>query len=235
MSTSTVIEDRKGHRPPGKTNKIEIGNADLEFRSVELTDPVPTGRQIIKAGGFSPAEEFLIFGVSREPCLTEIKLDETVDLRDPGKERFIIFKSDRSWRGLLDDKRFEWGARDISGRALKWLAGVDADTHGVWLERRDEPDLLIADDETASLTPKGVERFRTGPLFRICIEDAFFPWDSRTITTEEIAGLGGWDPSEGVIEVDKDQNERTLEPGEVVKIRPGLAFGKKFCFKRGAP
>ena len=39
--------------------------------------------------------------------------------------------------------------------------------------------------------------------------------------------------SQGVIEVDKDNNERTLAPGEVIQIKPGLGFGKKHRWKRG--
>ncbi|MCG8594178.1 MAG: multiubiquitin domain-containing protein [Kiloniellales bacterium] len=220
-------------RSPDWLHMIQVGNEALEFRELGLSDPVPTGRQIIEAAGFRAVEEFLIFEVSRDRRLTELKLDETTDLRGRGKERFIIFKSDRSWRGIIDGKRFEWGARDVFGHVLKWLAGVDPDRFGVWLERKDEPDLLIADDEKASLMPHGVERFRTDRLFKICIEGEDLPWDSKTITTEQIAGLGGWDPSLGVIEVDEDQNERTLEPGEVIKLRPGVTYGKKLCFKRG--
>ena len=45
--------------------------------------------------------------------------------------------------------------------------------------------------------------------------------------------LGGWELSQGVIEVDKDNNERTLAPGEVVQLKPGLGFGKKHRWKRG--
>jgi len=41
------------------------------------------------------------------------------------------------------------------------------------------------------------------------------------------------DASHGVIEVDKDQNERTLAPGETLELKPGVSFGKKLCFKRG--
>lgn len=72
-----------------------------------------------------------------------------------------------------------------------------------------------------------------GPKIAICIEGTSYPWNSRTITTEQIAGLGGWDASQGVIEVDKDQTERTLAPGEAITLRPGVSFGKKLCFKRG--
>ena len=48
-----------------------------------------------------------------------------------------------------------------------------------------------------------------------------------------ITELGGWDISEGVIEVDEHNNERLLAPDEVVKLRPGIGFGKKHLWKRG--
>lgn len=224
-----------GHRhPPDREFAIQVGNKALEFRQLTFVDPLPIGRQIIDAAGFGPVEEFLVFEVSPDRRLTELQLDQTTDLRGRRDKQFIIFKSDRSWRGIIDGRRFEWGVRDISGHALKWLARVDPGEFGVWLERKDEPDLLIADEDKASLTKSGVERFRTDRLFTVCIEDQVFPWSGKTITTEQIAELGGWDVSQGVIEVDEDQNERTLAPGEVVKLRPGVAYGKKLCFKRGA-
>ncbi len=216
-----------------ETTTIKLGNNALEFSDLKITDPMPTGRQIIEAGGFEPAEEFLIFLVSPDHWISEVKLDETVDIRGHGEEQFLIFKSDRSWRALINGKRFEWGEEAISGRVLKWLAQVDAKSYGVWLEVRDEPDQLIKDSEQVSLTSAGVERFRTDLLIQVCIEDVLHPWSSRTITTEEIAALGGWEVSQGVIEVDSDQNERTLAPKEVVELRQGVSFGKKLRFKRG--
>lgn len=69
--------------------------------------------------------------------------------------------------------------------------------------------------------------------FFICIEGQEFEWSKETITTEEIAELGEWEVKQGVIEVDKDNNERTLSPGEVIEIKPGHGFGKKICWKRG--
>lgn len=72
-----------------------------------------------------------------------------------------------------------------------------------------------------------------GPKFTLNIEGALYDWDEDTITTEQIAELGGWDPSIGVIEIDKDNNERTLSPGEVVELKPGMGFGKKIKWKRG--
>lgn len=72
-----------------------------------------------------------------------------------------------------------------------------------------------------------------GPKYQINIEDTLYPWDRDTITTEEIIQLGGWQASQGVIEIDKDNNERTLKPGEVIDLKPGQGFSKKIKWKRG--
>jgi hypothetical protein len=72
-----------------------------------------------------------------------------------------------------------------------------------------------------------------GPKYFVNIEGVEHPWPTETITTEEIARLGGWDPSVGVIEIDQDNNERTLQPGEVVQLKPGHGFSKKIRWKRG--
>ncbi len=72
-----------------------------------------------------------------------------------------------------------------------------------------------------------------GPKFILDIEGVMKEWDHDTITTEQIIELGGWDPSQGAIMIDKDNNERTLQPGEVVELKPGMGFSKKVHFKRG--
>ncbi len=72
---------------------------------------------------------------------------------------------------------------------------------------------------------------KQGPKFFLDIEGVLKPWDKDTITTEEVIGLGGWDPSLGAILIDKDNNERNLQPGEVVELKPGMGFSKKVHFK----
>ena len=74
---------------------------------------------------------------------------------------------------------------------------------------------------------------KKGPKYTINIEGTDHPWDQDTITAAQIAQLGGWDLSQGVIEVDKDNNERTLAPDEIVQLKPGQGFGKKHRWKRG--
>jgi len=84
-------------------------------------------------------------------------------------------------------------------------------------------------------TPEQIDRAEAdhGKTYFVDIEGTEHPWDRPTITTEEIARLGGWDPAQGVIEIDKDNNEHTLRPGEVVELKPGHGFGKKIRFRRG--
>jgi hypothetical protein len=73
-----------------------------------------------------------------------------------------------------------------------------------------------------------------GPKYLINIEGKEIPWEKVTITTEEIISLGGWESNLGAIEINlKDNTERTLQPGEVVTIKPGHGYSKKVRYKRG--
>ena len=72
-----------------------------------------------------------------------------------------------------------------------------------------------------------------GPKFQLDIEGALIPWNEDTITTEQIISLGGWDPSQGAIMIDKDNVEHTLSPGQIIELKPGMGFSKKVHFKRG--
>ena len=70
--------------------------------------------------------------------------------------------------------------------------------------------------------------------YEVDVEGEFKPWDSETITTEQVAALSGWDPAEGVILVNLDDGtERTLDPGEEIKLQNNLGFSRKVLFKRG--
>ena len=213
--------------------RIQIGDADLKCQDVLIDDPIPTGRQVLEKAELHPSTDYLLFAWLKNGALDAIRLDETVDLFPKGVEKFIALRSDRSFLFVLNDRRFTWGAPTILGRVLKELARVDAAKHGVWVEQQDEADRLVADEESVSLTGESLERFRTAPCFVLCIEDKEYCWPKDTITAEEIADLGGWDSSEGVIEVDEDQNERQLAPNEVVTLKPGLSYGKKLCWRRG--
>jgi hypothetical protein len=75
---------------------------------------------------------------------------------------------------------------------------------------------------------------KRGPKYLLDIEGRLVEWEDDTITTEQLIELGGWDPAQGAVVIDlKTNEERTLQPGEVVQVRPGMGFSKKISFKRG--
>ncbi len=74
---------------------------------------------------------------------------------------------------------------------------------------------------------------KTTSRYVLVIEGKEHPWDEDTITAAQIAKLGGWELAQGVIEIDKDNVERTVGPDEIIKLQPGVAFGKKHRWKRG--
>ena len=90
-------------------------------------------------------------------------------------------------------------------------------------------DSAIQEREHQASHPAGAE----GPKYFVVVEGTEHPWPKDTISFEEIAQLGGWSPTDGVIEVDENNNERTLKPGETVQLKPGHGFSKKVRWKRG--
>lgn len=141
--------------------RILIGNDALQFEPRTIFDPVPTGAQILEAAGITNPVEYVAYRILQNGLLEELRPDETTDLRDSGVERFIIFRSDRSFRFLLNDRSFEWGAPHITGLPLKKLAGVDLVTMTVWLDVSGSVGRAIADQEFVNLAEPGVERLFT--------------------------------------------------------------------------
>lgn len=143
--------------------RVLFGDENLEYRPAVIEDPVPTGRQLLEAAGLKPVLEYQVFQLLRNGLLEELRQDETTDLRSSGVEKFLVFRSDSSFRLVLDDREFEWGAKFISGLTLKKLADVNLTTYGIWQEARGSgEDRPIGDAELIDLTKPGVERFFTG-------------------------------------------------------------------------
>jgi len=150
------------HHDPDRF-QIQVGGPDLDFRTITLPDPVPTGRQILKAAGALPVEDHAAVAFMPDGVLETLRLDETFDLRGHGVEQVLVFRTDRFFRFLINDQDEEWGVPMISGRVLKGLAKVDPAAHDVFLDVRGGSDILIRDNELFDLDKPGVERFATAP------------------------------------------------------------------------
>lgn len=154
----SAINDSREIREYGPY-RILIGNENLEYRPVIIADPVPTGKQLLQAAGATPADEFLLYQLLTNGLLESINPDETVDIRHAGIERFLAFKSDRSFRFFINDQAQDWGAQYINGRTLKKLAGVGVNTHDMYLVKIGQDDELIDNRDLFDLSRPGVEHF----------------------------------------------------------------------------
>ena len=54
--------------------RVAVAAASFDFRDLEISDPVPTGRQLLEAGGFRPVEEHLLFQLLESGALEERRL-----------------------------------------------------------------------------------------------------------------------------------------------------------------
>jgi Multiubiquitin len=81
---------------PALTYRIRVAQDGLDFRAVDVADPVPLGRQILGAAGLKPIEAFSLFGILHSGDFEDVRLDEPFDLRERGTERFVAFQTDRT-------------------------------------------------------------------------------------------------------------------------------------------
>lgn len=142
--------------------RIQFAQGDLNFKTLNLTDLVPLGRQVLASAGLAPDAGYSLFAILPTGDFEDVRLDEPFDLRSRGAERFIAFQIDRLFKLTLKDQQLEWGKPAISGAILYKLAGVAKD-EGVFLEVRGGQDRLIKPEDLVDLTAPGVERFITAP------------------------------------------------------------------------
>lgn len=179
-----VIE---GSNRQGDLYRIQVASPDLSFRTLTIADRKPTGQQIVRAAGYQPAERYGVLQWLSTDDLEPLRLNETVDLRGDGAERFIIAETDRAFFFELEGERQEWLLAFINGATLKKLAGKDRDTFVVLREHEDAPDEEIDDEQLVDLSGEGLEKFRIGPveaLVEILVNDK-----SVKITRGEHTGL----------------------------------------------
>jgi hypothetical protein len=143
----------------GRKWPVEIAGPDLNFIRYMLRDPVPSGRQIIEAAGHRDPTEYIALQWLPDGALEELRLEELTDIEARGVEKFIVVKSDRSFRFEVEGLRLEWPCRLISGATIKTLAGRSDDGLVVVLVREGCPDRDVDDGDVIDLSGEGVEIF----------------------------------------------------------------------------
>jgi Multiubiquitin len=122
--------------------RIKFALDNLNFRSIEVADPIPLGRQILAAAGLDARGEHSLFAILPSGDFEDIRLDEPFDLRGRGVEQFVAFRTDRDLKLTLDDRQIAWGKPAMRGFDLYQLANV-SNEQAVFLEIRGGTDKLI--------------------------------------------------------------------------------------------
>ena len=140
--------------------RIAVSDESLNFREIRIADPLPLGRQILDAAAARPVDEFSLFGLLSSGDFEDVRLDEPFDLRARGIEKFIYFRTDRTFKFTIDNHQMDWGKPVISGKALRKLANIQPG-YTLYLEVRGGQDREIVDTEIVDLSKPGIERFIT--------------------------------------------------------------------------
>lgn len=213
--------------------RIQVGDDALQFRSIVVTDPILTGSQILAAAGIRDRVEHFVYQMLANGLLEEINPEETTDIRSTRAARFLVFKNDRSFRLLVDDRAMDWGAGHISGATLRALAGRGEPGFAIWQDIRGQADLLILDEDLVDLTVVGVERFHLREVaFEIFVNGSPEVVSSPRLSYWDVVKLGFPDANtteEIVYSIDytggPHQNpEGTLSAGQFVRIKNGMKF-----------
>jgi hypothetical protein len=180
-----ALREARGYR-------ILYAQGDLNFRTLDVADPVPLGRQILTAAGLDPRDGYSIFAILPTGDFEDVRLDEPFDLRERGAERFVAFQTDRDFKLTLNNHQLAWGKPAINGAALYSLAEIG---HGdaIFLEVRGGEDRLIEPGELIDLTVPGIEHFITAPkpatTFEIIVNSRPRVVTGSQVTFEQIVQL----------------------------------------------
>lgn len=172
--------------------RIHFALDGVDFRSVTVPDPVPTGRQILSAAGLDDPGDFTLCAILASGDFEDVSLDETFDLRGRGAERFIAFHTDRDFKLTLDGRQLIWGMPVITGEALYVLSGIDAH-QAVYLEVRGGIDRVIEPGDSVNLDEPGIEHFITAPRpvkgYVIVVNSRDEPVPDKHVTFEQVVQL----------------------------------------------
>jgi hypothetical protein len=212
------------------TDKVEVNDrsrgrfsATINAENVSFSDPKPDVRQLLNAVGFEAASDCILIQVFAHGTRS-IGLDEHVNLREVGVERFWAFKADRIYRFTVDERGFEWGAATISEPVLRSIAHVE-DDEVIILERQDEPDDVLRTENEVRLADAGTEHLRIEKRnVTVFFKEIAISISRGVYTTEQLIAL--FPIEEGYLLNLLSENGElvTLKPHQKIWVKDGMHF-----------
>jgi len=198
QTTTSTGEGRNPSEDNGAVirHAIDVADQTLTYRQVSIDDLTPTATQLALAAGFKSVEGISVLQVLPTGDLENVRPNETVDLRrETG--RFIIVESDRAYRLTIDDQRFDWPCRIVSGGLLRKLGQVPTNKV-IYFERQDQPDRQVHDQDLVDLDAAGVESFVSRKLvWKLNVQGVVLELFAPTIVVREALVEAGFNPDQG--------------------------------------
>ena len=156
-------DDREGGTEERRTldYALQFGREGLSFERLAFSDPVPTGRQVADAAHLRGVADWALIVLLPGGGMTELQADQQLDLRNPGVERVVGFRTDRLYRAVLLDREFLWGRALVTGDELYALATL-GEGEALYVDMPGGTDRHIARGDTLDLSAAGVERIVAG-------------------------------------------------------------------------
>jgi len=197
--------------PMADSYRVRLWDGDGFDEKRALRDSEPTGRQILETFDRLPADEHVLLYLPRNEKLSEIDIDDTIDLRARGPERFFAFKSDRLLNFVVNGRRFSWGAPTISVVLIRLIARIPVN-EALYLERTDAPDKELKNDDTVRLAGKGLERLVSRKQsWKLNVQGVLLTLTTPVIVVKDALAQAGFDPSRGWIAILKRKGEAKLQ------------------------
>lgn len=206
------VRDQPTAQLPGaESYRLRLWDGDGFDQKRSLADAKPTGRQILEAFDRFPADEHQLLYLPRNGKLEAIDLDETLDLRASGPERFFAFKSDRLLNFVVNGRRFGWGAPMIAVALIRLVARIP-DDETLLLEQADAPDKELGNNDTVRLSDEGLERLVSHkPSWKLNVQGVLLTLTTPVIVVKDALAQAGFDPSKGWIAILKRKGEAKLQ------------------------
>lgn len=96
VSEESGSERKAGSGGPGEGQRPRLYKIQIDKAFFETGDATPTGRALLQLAGKAPVEQFAIYLRAQGGQPSRIELDEIVDLRKPGVERFVTLPLDQT-------------------------------------------------------------------------------------------------------------------------------------------
>lgn len=220
-----VHDQENAQIPAAETYRVRLWDGDGFDEKRTISYHQPTARQILETFERFPTDEYVLLYLPHDGKLETIELDEAIDLRKRGPERFFAFKTDRLLYFVVNGRRFAWGVRKIQVELIRLVARIP-DNETLYLEQTDVADKELAEGDLVRLGGKELERLSSREQsWKLNVQGVLLTLTTPLVTVRDALAQAGFDPDANWIAILKRKGEAKLpvELKDEIDLRlPGI-------------